>query len=520
MRLLRNRIKSIALIALSCAGCIRVDASLDFRDASADIEKRNGVPDAYDPAEEAMCKTKTREYLEDGLTIDEAVSVALLNNPSFQSEFLAIGASRADLVQSSLLSNPTLFFSVRLPDAGGRSSLNFSVAQQLVDLWQIPVRKRIAQADLERTIGTVLDRGVQLAAEVRSQCIQLLALQRTEQIASDNLDLTRSLLKLSQARLDAGETDPTDVNLVNSHVYQAEQVLIAIRRDRQAAEVSLAALLGLIRWPEAWALRGSLEVDSSELIDANELVRWAEGERFDVRVVLSQIDSAEAQLEREYLEIFPNVMLGLEAERKDRRALPDRKLLADTARASVAAGAPTAPTIQSRGQRDLIRRQIVDSLLGPSVQLTLPIWDQNQAQIAKTRFAVLQLRKQYESLLDRVTSEVHQASISAVAARALSELLGSKALPRARENVEIIRTQYENGEQGILFLLEAQEALLLQSRACVDALRDQALAAAELSRAVGGRLPTALERTRTSTEPASSSSTNPKERNDATGGNE
>ena len=178
--------------------------------------------------------------------------------------------------------------------------------------------------------------------------------------------------------------------------------------------------------------------------------------------------------------------MGLEAERPDRRALPGRKILADTARESLAAGAPTAPTIQSRGQRDLIRRQIVDSLLGPSIQLTLPIWDQNQAQIAKTRYVVLQLRKQYESLLDRVTREVHQACITASAARELVDLLGAKALPRARENVEIIRKQYENGEQGILFLLEAQESLLQQSRAYVDALRDNALASAELTRALGG----------------------------------
>lgn len=495
--------QALLLIALQCAGCIQVDAKRDFGDASTRTAERNSVSDSYNPSDELLCKDKTRDLLEGGLTIDEAVSVALLNNPSFQAEFMTIGASRADVVQSGLLSNPSLFFSVRFPDAGGRSSLNFSLAQQIVDLWQIPVRKQIAEADLERSVSIVLDRGVQLAAEVRAQCIQVLALERTEQIAADNLELTHELLKLSQARLDAGETDPTDVNLVNSHVYLAEQVLIAVRRHRRTAELTLASLLGLIRWSDSWELHGSLEAGAETGTNPNELVRWARDERFDMRVVASQIDSAEAQLEREYLEIFPNLTLGLEAERKDRRALPGRKILADTARASVAAGAPTAPTIQSRGQRDLIRRQIVDSLLGPSVQLTLPIWDQNQAQIAKTRFLVLQLRKQNESLLDRVTREVHQACITVSAARELVELLGEKALPRARENVEIIRTQYENGEQGILFLLEAQEALLSQNRAYVDALRDHALAVAELTRAVGGRQPTAAAVQQATTQPAS-----------------
>lgn len=493
MHLCRITVIAATWIALycGCGGCVQVDANRDFIDASARIAARNGVSAAYDAADDSLCRSKIETLLNGGLTIDEAVSVALLNNPAFQSDFLAIGASRADVVQSGLLSNPTLFFSVRFPDAGGRSSLNFSFAQQIVDLWQIPVRKKIAEADLERAVSNVLDRGVQLAADVRAQCIHVLALERSEQIAADNLQLTRRLLKIAQVRLDAGDTDPTDVNLVNSHVDQAEQVLISVRRDRRAAELGLASLLGLIRWPTTWELHGSLEKDGSPSTNATNLVQWARHERFDVQVMSNQIDSAEFQLTREYLEIFPNVTLGLEAERKDRRALPGRKILADTARASIAAGAPTAPSIQSRGQRDLIRRQIVDSLLGPSVQLTLPIWDQNQAQIAKTRFVVMQLRKQYESLLDRVTREVHQACITAAAARELVELLGARALPRARENVEIIRTQYENGEQGILLLLEAQEALLAQNRAYVDALRDRALAEAELTRAVGGRQPTA-----------------------------
>lgn len=470
-------------------GCAQVDPRPDFRETSRRTAERNSSSDAYDPAAEAVIHQKVRALLDGGLTIDEAVGVALLNNPAFQAEFLTIGASRADVVQSGLLSNPTLFFSVRFPEAGGRSSINFSFAQQLVDLWQIPVRKRVAEADLERTIATVLDRGVQLAAEVRSQCFQVLAFERAEQIAMENLELTRQVLKLAQVRLDAGDTDPIDVNLVSSHAFEVEQILIAIRRDRRTAELSLATMLGLVRWPDTWELHGKLEGERVASLGIDDLVSFALQERFDVQIVSSQVDSAEGQLEREYLEIFPNLTLGLEAERPDRRALPGRKILADTARASVAAGKPTAPTIESRGQRDLLRRQIVDSLLGPSLQITLPIWDQNQAQIAKTRYAVVQLRKMHDSVQDRVTREVSQAYIAASAADELVELLKTKALPRARENVEIIRRQYENGEQSILFLLESQEFLLQQSRAYVNALRDSALASAELTRALGGKRP-------------------------------
>ncbi len=470
-------------------GCVKVDAQRDFQDASRQIAERTGASTAYDPADEDLTQSRVQSLLEDGLTIDEAVSVALLNNPAFQADFVAIGASRADVVQSELFTNPNLFFSVRFPEAGGRSSLGFSFAQQLVDLWEIPVRKKVAEADLARTVALVLDRGVRLAADVRNQCIEVLAWRRAEQIAVENLEITQKAQRLARIRHDAGETDETDVNLVSSHAFEVEQLLIGIRRDLAAAQLDLSSRLGLVRWPDAWTLLGTLEAESAPDCATDHLLQFARNERFDVRVAESQVSSAEAQLEREYLQIFPSVVVGLEAERKDRRALPGRDIIGDTARASIAAGAPTAPTIQSRAQRDLIRRQIIDSLLGPSVQMTLPLWDQNQAQIAKTRYTVIQLRKQLESVLDRMTLEVRQARVKADAAREMVHLLESKSLPRARQNVEIIRRQYENGEQGILFLLEAQEFLLHQGRAYVEALRGSALANTELIRSLGGRRP-------------------------------
>lgn len=487
-RLRPLHVTTCALVLMG-ASCIKVDAGRDFQSASRQAAQRNGADFAYDPADEALIQSRVRTLLTDGLTSDEAVCVALLNNPGLQADFIAIGASRADIVQSELFSNPTLFFSARFPEAGGRSNLGFSFAQQLVDLWEIPVRKKVAEADLERTVSTVLDRGVQLAADVRRQHIQVLALKRAEQIAVENLEVTRQAQKLAQARLDAGETVGIDVNLVSSHAFEVEQILIGIRRDLAAAELDLSGALGLIRWPDSWQLSGTLDNEAVPAGTIDTLLQQATEERFDIRVVASQVESAEAQLEREYVQIFPSVVLGLEVERKDRRALPGRDIIGDTARASVAAGAPTAPAIQSRAQRDLIRRQIVDSLIGPSVQLTLPLWDQNQAQIAKTRFAVIQVRKQYESVLDRAVREVRQARVKAAAASELVTLLETKSLPRARQNVDIIRRQYENGEQGILFLLESQEFWLHQGRAYVDALRESALANAELTRALGGRRP-------------------------------
>ena len=86
--------------------------------------------------------------------------------PAFDGPAWGFGASRADVVQSGLLSNPTLAISVRFPKGGGRSNIAAGLAQQPVDLWQIPVRKRITEAQLEATVLTVAHQAVTLAADV------------------------------------------------------------------------------------------------------------------------------------------------------------------------------------------------------------------------------------------------------------------------------------------------------------------------------------------------------------------
>ena len=112
----------------------------DYAHASALIRQRVGAETVYDPQSDSLVEARVEELLKDGVSVDEAVQIALLNNKEFQSRFQEIGVSKADLVQSALLTNPTLSFSARFPEGGGRSNLSFGMAQELVDLWQIPVR--------------------------------------------------------------------------------------------------------------------------------------------------------------------------------------------------------------------------------------------------------------------------------------------------------------------------------------------------------------------------------------------
>ena len=99
-------------------GCATVDPTPDYQRADRLIAERTGVEEVYDPEADELIAEKVDRLLSDGLTVEEAVQVALLNNRSFQASFHEIGLSRAEVVRSGLMTNPSLGLSLRFPEGG------------------------------------------------------------------------------------------------------------------------------------------------------------------------------------------------------------------------------------------------------------------------------------------------------------------------------------------------------------------------------------------------------------------
>jgi cobalt-zinc-cadmium efflux system outer membrane protein len=491
-----------ALLIGIVAGCARTDPRADYERAGDLIAQRTGVADSYVPDADGSVDQRVADLLEEGLTVDEAVQVALLNNRAFQAAFQEIGVSRAEVVRSGLLSNPTLGLSLRFPEGGGRANLTLALAQQLVDLWQIPVRKQIAEAQLQRTVLSVAREAVALASEAQVRYWRLRALQRATALGRQDVELARQSVELARGRFNAGDAARLDVNLARAASLETQRRLITVHGELQSARADLARVLGLSRWERPWELSDKMPEPSGETLGADVLLPEALAQRLDVQAAAMQVHAAEAGVRAQILDIFPNVTLGTEWERMENRALPGRKILADTARASVRNGRLTAPDIQTRGERNLERRQIIDSLLGPTLEITLPIWHQNQPQIARARYQAAQRRKEFEDLLEQVAQDVDVAAATARSAAETAAFIRDQALPLARENVEAARRAYRAGELNIISLVEAQRALIAQRREYVDAQRNYAIAVAELQRAIGGKIPLGAHAGTAATQPS------------------
>lgn len=487
----------VIMLEAVLAGCATVDPRADYLRAAELIGERTGKSAVFDPQTDEAVAARITALLQDGLSVDGAVQVGLLNNRALQAAFLDIGVARADLVQAGLFTNPSLALAFRLPEGGGVTNFTFSLAQQIADLWQIPLKKQVAEEELTRVILATAHQAVQLAGDIRRQAYEVLASESVESVLTQNQQLIQQSADLILARFKAGEVSQFEVNLSRSGLVDVNLGLIQNRRDLALARSRLANTLGLSRWQSQWKLVGALPQPPAMALDFQNLLACGLTQRLDARSAEARVRSGEAAVRRELVGIFPHLAAGFELERLERRSLPNRTVAADTIRASVVALAPTAPTIQTAGERRIEKSQIIDAILGPSLDITLPIWDQNQAQIARARLESRRLRKEYEGVLDSISRDVDDALTGFLRAREIVAYYEQEALPLARANMETSMQAYRSGEQSIIVVTDAQEELLARLRGQITALRDLAVAVTDLEQSVGGRLPTALDATAT-----------------------
>ena len=477
------------VVLLSCVGmltgCARVKPQADFARARQLIGDRTGAETVYDPDAAVLSLDEIETILADGLTFDEAVRLALLNNRRLQAEFMAIGAAKADLVQAGLLSNPTLAFSAQFPEGGGRSNIQASLAQNIADLWQIPKRKRAASAGLEETILRVAHFAFNLAQETRIDYYRAKAAEELLTVAEKNLDLVTKSYDAVRAQREAGTASLLDENLSRGQVLSAELGVRNARLEASNAKRTMARRLSLPQSVDSLVLVDPLPELTATPLTAEDAIEIARESRLDVQAVAQSAEALFARMELEKRKVFPDLSIGPFMERTDRRALPGRDIAADFVRASLANGALTAPDIQSRRERHQQRDQEIDFLLGPALSMTLPIFDQNQAQIAKAWYSYQRELKGYEALLVDIAQNVRSAVDAAGTAQANAVYYRNELVPQAMRNLEFASASYTAGQTNILTLLEAQRSALEAQRGLMLTLLEACLARARLEQEVG-----------------------------------
>ena len=122
MRSRRPRLHPALALYAVLAGCASVDPEPDWQQVQALVSEGTGATPSWprSPEDAAAARARVETLLAGGLTRDEAVEIALVNDPRLQIQFDELGVARAAYVQAGLYTNPELAAFIGIPTSSPR----------------------------------------------------------------------------------------------------------------------------------------------------------------------------------------------------------------------------------------------------------------------------------------------------------------------------------------------------------------------------------------------------------------
>jgi len=434
-------VRGMCALLLFLSACATVNPRPDYDRTAQLVTHATGHELVYRPEDDAVVQAKVDELLANGITAHEAVQLCLLNNPKLQAAFFNVGIARAELVQAGLFSNPTLGFSPRFPDGGGATSFEASLAQNIAELWRLPARKRAAEHSLEQAIFTLAREVSASAWEAKAAYYRAVRTDRDIEVIQGNVEITKQLVDLAKIREGAGVGSLMDVQLSESELLQMELALRAARVTRIERHTELTKLLGLPIPPEQLQLTDPLPDPPQWTVAPEQLVTLARTHRLDVQAAQKAIRAAEARVTEEQRNALRVVDVG--------------------------------------GIRD------AEDRTGPTLGIELPLFDQNQAQIAKAAALAQQAHKQLAALLQELTQDTRATYARARNAWENVRFYQQQLLPLREGSLELSREAYRYGRASFLQVLEAERKLLEARAGYLEALQNSSTALVDLERITG-----------------------------------
>jgi len=438
---------TVALIAGGLSGCASLDYKADIDRAAATVAERSGISPVWNEPWEASL---TAWDGQSPLRVEQALAMALRNNREIRGQVESIAASRADLVQAGLLPNPVVALTLRFPfdPVSGGSFVGASLVQSFTALWLRDGKIESADARLNQSVLDVSDKALRLVAEVRSKHTRITFGQRAASLSDENLATIQRTIDSLDARVRGGEGTSLDVNRARQQLAKAQAERAITLRDLAKERRRMLELIGFAAENAEWTVEAAVVNTVSNTPDEAAVMAMAGTQRLDVAAARLIVDAHRADLSTE-----------------ERSRLKDFGLGADF-------------------ERDVDGKKTI----GPVVEVGIPIFDTNQAQIAKAGSLARAALANYEGVSQRATREVRVAWVELDAAGRLADQYRQSVLNIAERNLTLAQSALKAGQADVTVLLDAQRELVDARRMLSDLERDAALARIALEQAAGGTL--------------------------------
>lgn len=436
-----GRLGVLALLAAGVlAGCQTAPPGPDRATVAGHLARRVGhtLPQSTPPGQLALPPGAS---LDDGITEDEAIAIALWNNATFQELLADLGIARGDLIQAGLLPNPEFVYYFGVSEKPFKYLFDFPIEA----IWLRPIRVKAASHEADRVADRLAQAGLDLIRDVRQAYADVLLAKERVRVAGESVKLRGRIAQLAGIRFRAGEISEQELATARIDALQAEQDATRIGFDVPVAEERLRNLLG------TGPVRGPLPLDPSPppaclAFDPDALTRDALATRPDALAATEALAAAEARLK--FARLGWVRLLGL--------------------------GDATSGT-QSH-------------VFGPALRFTVPLFNRNQGGIARAEAERERAARNRQTVAYQIILDVQRAYLQYRQACAELEVLRTKVRPEVEAAIRRAQGAYQEGNVTIFIVLETTRQLLDNYLREAQLMADLRRFWAELERSVGTRL--------------------------------
>ena len=371
------------------------------------------------------------------LSPDAVATLAVLNNPDLKAARIRAGVADAQVFAAGLLPDPTVSLGASQVLSGPDPFVDIasSLALDINALRTRGVTRARAEAEARQVRLDLAWQEWQTAGQARIQAVRILALDQISALARQSADASQWLYDQTQAAARRGDLSGDRLQAARVAALDASSKLRTAEQDLATARNELSNLLGL---PPGTVPRLA-EMPLPQSPPTTEvLFALARSNRTDLQALRAGYAVEEAAVHKAVLDQFPTLGLTI------------------------------------NGNRD----SAGNTLVGPAVSFTLPLWNRNRGGIAVERATRAALKAEYEARLFQTRAEIGAAEDGiALAFRQRAD--AEQGLQQIRRFAEASLRAAAQGDVSQETALAAEQALrdrLTQIAQSEQAIREQMIA--------------------------------------------
>lgn len=442
----------LSMLLLFLSGCTRVDTNSHpvFCQIQENVLKLTGQDVYWDSSlKDSVVHISVEELLKRRLTQDFVVNIALLNNQNLQAIYESLGIAKAHLVQAGLLKNPIFSFSDRFSTNSSIADLlDISLFQNFLEILLIPLKKRMAQAELDVTKSMIITQILDVIAETK---IVFYTLQSAEQIwhlKKQILLATELSYEAAQRLFEVGNITDLEKSIERSIYEQAKLEVASWEINVLEAREKLNVLMGLWGRQIDWKISFNFPKLPEEEGDFKNIENEVIANSIDLKIASQELLAIAAGLGIDTTKlVLPQLNVGISSERDD----------------SV-------------------------WFVGPSFNLAIPFFDFGQANSAKAQAKILQHWNQYTSLAVEIRSKARSSRFTLLNTFRQSQYLQKVMVPLAEQITFSTLLQHNAMQLGVFRLLQAKQRELEKKIQYVHMQRDYWISKTELQILLNGHI--------------------------------